>query len=280
MATPEVALQRVQAGQVPVPTWTDEDKKLIKETVAKGTTDSEFKLFLYTAMKYALDPLVKQVWCVKYDEKAPAAIFTGRDGFLSIAHRSGQFDGMETEAIREGGKLIGARCKVWRKDMSHPFVVEVPLGEYNTGKSNWAKMPETMIKKVAESQALRRAFDISGIYAPEEIDTEQLSPPNGGNGESQTKRAGRGSTATAEVKTDAKAATMAYVREWAQAAGVDPEEAVQAAEAFLRSRYKEVYDHLKPADWEKIHKAREKLVEALCAGAEWLGSKAGKGGDA
>jgi phage recombination protein Bet len=155
--------------------WTEEDKKLIRDTVAKGTSDSEFKLFLYTAAKYGLDPLVKQIWCVKYGNQ-PAAIFTGRDGFLSIAHRSGKFNGMETVALKDDkGNLVGARCTVWRKDMEHPFVVEVSLNEYNTHKGNWAKMPETMIKKVAESQCLRKAFDVSGIYAPEEYEPEKVN---------------------------------------------------------------------------------------------------------
>lgn len=165
--------------------WTQEDIKLIKETVANGASPSEFKLFLYTAAKYELDPLIKQIWCVKYGER-PAAIFTGRDGFLHIAHKSNQFNGMETTPIRnDKGQLVAARCVVWRKDMTHPFTVEVPLAEYDlsvkpgqTGKpNNWNKMPETMLKKVAESQCLRRAFDISGIYSPEEMDEVQDSTP-------------------------------------------------------------------------------------------------------
>jgi hypothetical protein len=57
--------------------------------------------------------------------------------------------------------------------MTHPFIVEVDLKEYNTSKGNWAKMPETMIKKVAESQCLRKAFDISGMYSPEEMPEPQ-----------------------------------------------------------------------------------------------------------
>ena len=44
--------------------FSDEDVALIKNTVAKGCSDSEFKLFMYTAMKYELDPLAKQVWCI------------------------------------------------------------------------------------------------------------------------------------------------------------------------------------------------------------------------
>lgn len=70
----------------------------------------------------------------------------------------------------------------------------------------------------------------------------------------------------ASDKIDAKAATMAYVREWAGVAGVNPALAEQFAEAFLRSRYKERYAHLDAAEWEKIYKAREKLIEQIAAG--------------
>jgi phage recombination protein Bet len=184
------ALAKVETGP-----WTEADIALIKQTVAKGATDSEFKLFLYTAIKYDLDPLIKQIWCVKYGDR-PAAIYAARDGFLAIAHRSGQFDGMETDAIRDdNGRLISAICRVWRKDMSHPFVVEVPFSEYdqsvapNSGNkpNNWNKFPSTMLKKVAESQCLRRAFNISGIYEPSEFDPatdESATPklPPAGNG--------------------------------------------------------------------------------------------------
>jgi phage recombination protein Bet len=159
-------------------TWDDEDKVLIRQTVAKGASDAEFKLLLYTASKYDLDPLVKQIWCVKYGDK-PAAIYTSRDGFLHLAHKSGQFDGMETVATHNAkGELTGAKCTVWRKDFNRPFVVEVALSEYfvkqnSDGKPNqWAIRPETMIKKVAESQCLRRAFDISGLYEPGEMGDE------------------------------------------------------------------------------------------------------------
>lgn len=153
--------------------WTEADLQLMKDTVAKGTSDQEFKLFLFTAARLQLNPLVGQIWCVKYGNN-PASIFTGRDGFLSIAHRSGQFDGMESGTKLVDGELYGW-CRVYRKDMAHPFAVEVALSEYSTGRNLWKDKPRTMIQKVAESQALRRAFDISGLYSPEEIETEQ--PP-------------------------------------------------------------------------------------------------------
>ena len=156
--------------------YTSEQLQLIKNMYAVGTTDDEFKVFVELAKRYALDPFKRQIWCVKYGNN-PASIFTGRDGFLHIAHQNPTFRGLKTYAITTDGrevlicpdvsKLAGAVCYVFRSDWSEPMVQAVSLKEYNTGKSLWARMPEIMIKKVAESMALRKAFDVSGLYAPE-----------------------------------------------------------------------------------------------------------------
>jgi len=142
-----------------------DELSLVKATVAKGCNDVEFKMLLYQAKVLQLDPLTKQIWAVKYGD-SPALIFVGRDGYNQIAHRSGKYDGMISKYEDASNT---AWAEVYRKDMSHPFRVEVSLKEYNTGKGNWLKMPKTMLVKVAESQALRRAFAISGVYSPEEI---------------------------------------------------------------------------------------------------------------
>lgn len=140
------------------------------------------------ARKYNLDPFTKQIWCIKISEYSPAQIFTSRDGFLDIAHRSHQFDGMETkvEKIKESFKITYRDKKkkldvevkydfqfistttVYRKDYKHPFIVTVYEEEYSTGRNLWETKRRTMIGKVSESQCLRKAFSISGIYAPEE----------------------------------------------------------------------------------------------------------------
>jgi len=161
----------------------DADKiKLVRDTVAQGCTETEFQLLLYQARTYQLDPLRREIWAIKYDPARPASIFTGRDGFLKIAHASGQFDGMES-GVREHDTGLVGWAKVYRKDMSHPFSVEVYEKEYNTGRGQWQKMPRTMIQKVAESQALRKAFAINGIYSQEE-------DRNAGPDTDMTKRAG------------------------------------------------------------------------------------------
>ena len=149
--------------------------QLIRDICAQNCTDNEFLLLMQLAKTYQLDPFAKQIWAIKYGNN-PAAIFCGRDGFLAIAHRSGKFDGMESGTRKDGDDLVGW-CRVYRKDMSRPFEVEVSLSEYSTGKNLWQTKPKTMIVKVAESHALRRAFGISGLYAPEEIDTGDRPEP-------------------------------------------------------------------------------------------------------
>jgi phage recombination protein Bet len=162
------------AGMMPAQ-YNQQQIQLIRDMCARDCTDNEFLLLMQLAKTYQLDPFAKQIWAVKYGNN-PAAIFCGRDGFLAIAHRSGKFDGMESGTRKDGDDLIGW-CKVYRKDMSRPFEVEVSLSEYSTGKNLWQTKPKTMIVKVAESHALRRAFGISGLYAPEEIDTGDRPEP-------------------------------------------------------------------------------------------------------
>ena len=156
-------------------TYDREKLQLIRDMFAKGASDNEFGVMIELANRYQLDPFSKQIWLVKYGDN-PAQIFCGRDGYLAIAHRSGQFDGIQSGSRIEDNELIGW-CRVYRKDMSHPFEVEVYASEYSTGKNLWRDKPRTMIQKVAEAHALRRAFSISGLYSPEEIDTGDRPEP-------------------------------------------------------------------------------------------------------
>lgn len=163
------------AGGVIPAQYNQQQIQLIRDMCARDCTDNEFLLLMQLSKTYQLDPFAKQIWAVKYGNN-PAAIFCGRDGFLAIAHRSGKFDGMESGTRKDGDDLVGW-CRIYRKDMSRPFEVEVSLAEYSTGKNLWQTKPKTMIVKVAESHALRRAFGISGLYAPEEIDTGDRPEP-------------------------------------------------------------------------------------------------------
>lgn len=164
-----------------LPQMTKEQLDLITKTIAKDATPDELKLFLYRCQNLGLDPLKPgQIHFVKYGNSA-GTIVVGIEGFRAIAGRTGQLSGVERGVTRDAnGKAVAGWAKVFRKDWTHPAHEEVPMAEYNTGKGPWAKMPETMIKKVAEAAALRMAFPdhVGGIYAPEEMD--QAGEPVGG----------------------------------------------------------------------------------------------------
>lgn len=115
---------------------------------------------------YHLDPLLKHVVVIP-----GGGVYITRDGLLHIAHRSGQLDGIE---IVSGPDLVDGEWRVtvsvYRKDMSRPFTFP---GRYPVSGGNRKYAPE-MALKVAESMALRRAFDVSGLgIVDEQLPDEQ-----------------------------------------------------------------------------------------------------------
>ena len=153
---------------------------LIKSTIAKNATDDELKLFLYRANSMGLDPLKPgMIHFVKYGN-GPGTIVVGIDGFRAKASATGKHSGTKRGVIRDDkGLCIGAWCEVYRSDWLQPAREEVSLREYDTGKGPWAKMPETMLKKVAEAAALRMAFpdELGGVYSKEEMDQAEATEP-------------------------------------------------------------------------------------------------------
>lgn len=153
--------------------FTPEQLQLIKNTISKDATPDELKLFLYRAQNLGLDPLKPgQIHFIKYGN-SPGTIVIGIDGFRTRAAKSGKLSGIKRGALKDDkGKLIGAWAEIYRSDWKECAREEVSLSEYSTGKNLWLKMPETMIKKVAEAAALRMAFpdDLGGIYTNEEMD--------------------------------------------------------------------------------------------------------------
>lgn len=163
-----------------------EKVELIKRMFAKGATNDEFQVFLELAKRYNLDPFKRQIFFLPdRRQNEPGKIMVSHAGLIHIAHSSEQWAGMKTYIISKNGeeKLIvddpkdiaGAVCYVYRKDWKEPLIHAVAFKEYfkqnNSRMGPWYSMPQTMIKKVAEAGALRRAFDLGGLYIEEEMDT-------------------------------------------------------------------------------------------------------------
>jgi len=170
--------------------FNEEELETIRNTVAKGATESEFKMFITLATRYGLDPFNKEIFFWKV--KGRPTIMTSRDGYLKIADRHPEYDGLVSDVVRENdqfkrtsegidhqyssnrGEIIGAYALVYRKDRSYPIYIFAPFDEYNADSRVWNQYPSAMILKVAESMALKRAFTVSGLVSREEMEVTQI----------------------------------------------------------------------------------------------------------
>lgn len=190
--------------------YTDADWALIRRTCGefdtKGTAD-DFGRFRTQCERTGLDPMSRQIYAVfRWSEDSVVAGNTKRgghvmsiqasiDGFRLIAERTGKYagqrgpfwcgddgvwmaDGMGMPIPwRKEGYPYAAVIGVLRTDFQEPlFAVARWSGYHQTVKGGhvaklWAKMPDLMLAKCAESLALRRAFpqELSGIYTDAEM---------------------------------------------------------------------------------------------------------------
>ncbi len=153
---------------------------------ADNVSASEIKAFLRLCQAQRLNPFTRDAYIVKYGS-SPATIITGKEAFTKRASRNPRYRGMQagiTVLGRDGGlhrrdgsmlldgeALAGGWCKVFVEGYENPMFEEVSFREYSTGKGNWARIPATMIRKVAITHALREAFpeDLAGLYGEEEM---------------------------------------------------------------------------------------------------------------
>lgn len=163
-----------------------ENLKQIKTIFAPKLNDLEFTVFVEMGKATGLNPFLKEIWAVKYDEKSAAQIFIGRDGYRKSSQRSPFYDYHSVDAVYSSdefyvvdgeikhkynltnrGNLVGAYCIAQRKGSSRPSYVYVSENEYNKKFSVWKEKPATMIKKVAEAQCLKMVFQelFGGSYS-------------------------------------------------------------------------------------------------------------------
>ena len=150
--------------------WADQEMiNTLKDTVCKGATNAQFRMFAEVCKATGLSPWLKEIWFVP-----GVGVMAGRDGYLRVANESPQFDGMETRVERDAKNVpIKATCSVWRKDRSHPITCEAYYNEYKRSGGIWDKYPSAMISKVAEVLALKRSFSINGVVTEEEIGEQE-----------------------------------------------------------------------------------------------------------
>lgn len=175
--------------------YSPEEVAIVKNTVAKGTTDTELAFFLSLCRSVNLNPMNKEIWCYK-DNKGNLITITGRDGFLKKAQESPRWNGMTSLCVYENdsfdvevteqkvtishkptfknkGKLLGAYTLIRPKDCEQVTFEWAEFSTFDKGQFIWKSDPEGMIKKVSESHALKKAFGITGLQS--EYDFEEVN---------------------------------------------------------------------------------------------------------
>lgn len=187
-----VALTPDSAGAATIhaPTYSAEERALLKSTIANGTTDLEFDLFVAVARRHGLDPFTRQIYAIPrgQGDRRQLTIQTSIDGFRLLAQRSGKLrgirgpwwcgnDGEWREVWLEDAAPQAAKVEVLHADYDGPVAGIARWGAFVQTNANgapnsmWSRMGDHMLAKCAEALALRRAFpaELSGIYTEDEM---------------------------------------------------------------------------------------------------------------
>jgi len=270
--------------------FSEEQRRMIRETFANGATDSEFAVLMEVARARRLSPLLRQIHFVKrwdsLNRREVWSVQASIDGLRAIAERTGLYDGQdEPEFIEADGRLVACKVRVHRKDWTRPAVGIAYWDEYvqvardkQTGKERpaamWARMPHVMLAKCAESIALRKAFpeDIGGIYSAEEMaqshgDRERIEvvdePANdAANDNAPETKPSPELPAPAAKASDALAKTIATAKTWSAALALLPAQPDKAVGLAVLARWQRGANAAK--DEASVAQAR-KLYDALPA---------------
>jgi len=160
---------------------------IVRNYLTKGNSavnDADIVQFISICKYQQLNPFLGEAHLVKYGTQ-PAQMITSKEALMKRAEANEHYKGIEAGVIvmRNGQLLelegsfyldedilLGGWAKVYRDDRNMPIVAKVRLSEYDKKQSTWNEKKSTMIKKVAQVQALREAFpaQLGALYSSEE----------------------------------------------------------------------------------------------------------------
>lgn len=201
----ERAYKNVELGQPAYTAYSPEVIDLIKRTLMpEGSTTADLYMMLELSARYKLDPFRREIWMIPGGNENGAAkrplIIVGRDGLIRTASRSEDYEGFDSDVVREHdtfkvsrdaegyvkiehsyegtqetrGDIKGAWAVCYRTGR-RPRYFYAPMEEYfpkNERKarySPWGTTPSVMIEKVAIATTHRLQFELTGIYEEQEV---------------------------------------------------------------------------------------------------------------
>ena len=134
--------------------------------------------------------LKKRCGAIK-DGQNNVIIFAGRDGHLAAAQRDRRWSGIASCEVRENdtfemnipggevthrfsmkdrGQIMGAYAICRPRGCDIATIEWVTMAAYNKGYATWKSDPAAMIKKVAETHCLKKAYGLSGLASEYDFD--------------------------------------------------------------------------------------------------------------
>ena len=149
------------------------------QTTFKGLQAQTAKTALLEGMMRGFtfeDFLKKNIYAVPFGPGY--SLVSSIDYARKIGMRSGVVGTKKPEFEEKESKIVSCTVTVLKKtgDYIGEFTATAYFDEYNTGKNQWFSKPRTMISKVAEMHALRKACpeEASQMYLEEEYDKEKI----------------------------------------------------------------------------------------------------------
>lgn len=181
--------------------FTKAELDTLKATIARGTTDEQFALFVQTCARSGLNPFLNQIYCIVYQGKdGPVmSIQIAVEGIVALAKRHPQYKGFIASEVKENdefeidmvtgepkhrittmqrGKTVGAYCVAYREGAPNVAVVVTAdqvehLVKGRNGQM-WRDYFDDMIVKHAIKRAFKRQFGIEVAedeHVPAAVDT-------------------------------------------------------------------------------------------------------------
>ncbi|AQX55926.1 hypothetical protein A2U94_07605 [Bacillus sp. VT 712] len=172
--------------QAVVGNFTQSELDTIKQTIAKGTTNEQFSLFVQTCVNSGLNPFLNHVHCIVYDGKAgpTMSIQIAVEGILFLARKTEGYKGIDAQIVHENdefkfnaakkevvheigfprGKIIGGYAIAKREGFDDVVVVmestEVEHMKKGRNSTMWNQWFSDMFKKHIMKRAAKIQYGI------------------------------------------------------------------------------------------------------------------------